>query len=130
MTYFENGDLAQLVEFLARRDFPALEECRIKVFACKKEKKSRGMQVYADTEKLSDKLSALTGIDFIITFYDGWAELSKKALEILCIHELHHVGFRVKSDGTVEKKIIPHDVQDFFSVIEAFGLDWICAEDE
>ena len=127
MAYTYDKKLDELVHAVAKRDFPGLEECRIKVLSCSREKKSRGMHVYADTEKLSDKLSALTDVDFVITFYDGWQDLPRKTLEILCIHELHHVGYTAEVGG-VKKRIIPHDVQDFFSVIEAFGLDWICSE--
>lgn len=95
--------------------------CRIAYLYCDKEKKRSGKSVYADTEKLSDKVKAIAGYDFIITFYrPTCAGLKPEKMEILMYHELKHVGF--EPGGTF--RIIPHDVEDFVDIIKKYGTDW------
>lgn len=100
-----------------------LTECNIGFLYSDKEKKSKGRLVFADTEKVNDKMKLLTGYDFIITFYrPNIKDISARALEILMYHELKHVGFDV-SDGSCY--IIPHDLEDFKEIVDDFGSDWI-----
>lgn len=99
----------------------AVPECRIAYLRSDKKKTSHGRMVFADTEKLTDKVKALTPFDFIITFYDpACAALNDEQMEVLMIHELKHVGYEPGKPFF----IIPHDVEDFRDVINDFGLDW------
>lgn len=98
------------------------DDCRIAFQECESTKTNSGKTVYADTERVKDKLKALLPYDFIITFYKDGMELSVEMKERLMYHELKHVGFEPE-----EKKfsIIPHDVEDFKDMIEKWGVDWI-----
>ena len=104
-------------------EFDALRYCRIGYLYADKEKKSKNKTVYADTEKLSDKMKALAPYDFVITFYEpSCRSLTPDRMEILMYHELRHVGY----DATEETcSIIPHDLEDFKDIVDKYGTDWI-----
>ncbi|MCD8397549.1 MAG: hypothetical protein LUD12_10300 [Lachnospiraceae bacterium] len=96
--------------------------CRIAYQECDTSKTNNGKTVYADTEKVKDKLKALLPYDFIITFYGDSLDLSEETKEKLMYHELRHVGFEAE---TLKYSIIPHDIEDFKDVINQWGVDWI-----
>ena len=107
-----------------KKDLRRLEtpDCRIAFLYSDKEKKSRGRTVYADTEKVSDKVKAIAPYDFIVTFYKpNCAALSPDKMEILMYHELKHVGFEPGKPFY----IVPHDVEDFSDIIEEHGMNWV-----
>lgn len=107
----ESADLKHL-------DNPSLH---IVYMYCDKEKTSNGKKVYADTTKLNDKTKAVAGCDFIITFYrPNCSALDEARMKILMYHELRHVGFK---DGKFS--ILPHEVEDFKSIIEQHGMNWV-----
>lgn len=95
--------------------------CRIAYLRSDKKKTSRGRTVFADTEKVSEKVQALAQYDFIITFYDpACVALSEEKMKVLMTHELKHVGY----EPGKPLSIIPHDVEDFRDIIETYGMDW------
>ena len=97
-------------------------ECRIAYMWCDTEKKRNGKAVYADTEKVSDKVKTVAGVDFVITFYrPNCAGLNDDKKRILMYHELRHVGF--EPGGSC--RIIPHDVEDFEDIITDHGMNWV-----
>ncbi|MCD8117190.1 MAG: hypothetical protein LUE21_08795 [Oscillospiraceae bacterium] len=98
------------------------ECCRIAYQTCDSSKSSNGKTVYADTEKVKDKLKGLLPFDFIITFYEDSLELSDESKEKLMYHELRHIGFE---PDTLKFSIVPHDIEDFKDVIEKWGVNWI-----
>lgn len=96
-------------------------DCRIAFLRTDKKKTSHGRTVFADTEKVSEKVKALAPYDFIITFYDpACAALSEEKMKVLMIHELKHVGFEPGKPHS----IIPHDLEDFRDIVETYGMDW------
>lgn len=96
---------------------------RIEYMWSDKEKKSNGKLVYADTEKLSDKVKELCQKDFIITFYSPNCQyLNEEKLKILMEHELLHVGWEPEEERCY---IRPHDVGDFDIILEKHGAHWI-----
>lgn len=106
-------------EDLKRLDTP---DCRIAYLHSDKEKKNRGKTVYADTEKVSEKLKTVACFDFVVTFYrPSCSLLSEEKMEILMHHELKHIGF--EPDGRCH--IIPHDIEDFTDIVEDHGMNWI-----
>lgn len=117
--YREDKELEALGQMIISADREDLQGCPIKYMRCDKSKRNGNMIVYADTEKLSDKLSALTGVDFVITFYKDAEELTMVAHRILMEHELMHICWDEE-----KKKIVPHDVQDFAQIINKYGLQW------
>ena len=118
--YRISQELNDLGREIIMEQMPRLAGCNICYMTCDKQKKSGNMIIYADTEKLTDKISELTGIDFVITFYKDSKDLTPQAQRILMEHELRHIGWA----GETTKKIIPHDVQDFAVIISKYGLQW------
>lgn len=107
----ENENLSNLVDI-----FPA-----IAFQYCDEEKKSNGKVVYADTEKVKPKYSALLPFFFIITFYEpSCANLDEDILKRLMYHELLHIGY----DGD-KMWVISHDLEDFRDVVGKWGINWI-----
>ena len=97
-------------------------DCRILYQYCTQQKMKKDKIVYADCEKIKEKLKAFLPYDFIITFYEpNTMMLSQEYLEKLMYHELLHVGF----EGAGKYYIVPHDIEDFRDVIDKWGLDWI-----
>lgn len=122
--YKISTELEEMALDIIETAMPRLSGCTICYMISDKAKKNGNMITYADTEKLSEKLSTLTGIDFVITFYKDADGLTAQAKRILMEHELMHVGW--EPDGI--KKIIPHDVQDFAAIISRYGLQWHTAQ--
>lgn len=92
---------------------------------CDKPKKNRKKVVYADTEKVKEKLKAIVPYDFIITFYrPNCEEMSPEKLKVLMLHELLHCG----TDEEGNMFIVPHDVEDFAEIVCTYGVDWATAE--
>lgn len=119
--YLQEPSLDELAGQVIAEKFPDLDGAvRIKCLRCTQPKKTNGKTVYADCQKLSEKTQALTGLDFVITFYDDAKEITPEAAWILMEHELRHVGW----DGE-KKSIVPHDVEDFRDIIDAYGIDWL-----
>lgn len=124
--YKQDEELKHLGEEVIRKTpkFAKLadKDCRIAYQKSNEQKKSRNMLVYADTEKVKDKLKGFVPYDFIITFYEpNIISLSPEQLEKLMYHELEHVGYK----GPGSYYIVPHDVEDFRDVIDMWGIDWI-----
>lgn len=104
--------------------FGHLKDCRIGVLFCDKDKKRHGSTVYAETRCLTELESFLSGYDFVIIFYDKVQVISADALEVLIRHELMHVGWEQRG-LEVKTYCVPHDVNDFRSIIAEHGVDWI-----
>ena len=79
-----------------------------------------GRLVYADTEKTKHKYTAYLPYDFVITFYEpNVASLNDEQKRILMWHELRHIGI-----GDRGFKVNPHEIEDFFSIVEKHGVHW------
>ena len=126
-TYTQDEKLAEIAEKVIQKNaiFHHLkdERCRIAFQYSNEKKTSNGKIVYADTEKIKDKLKGFVPYDFIITFYKPNTEpLSEDKMEKLMNHELRHVGF---DPATGKHTIGSHDVEDFSEIINLWGIDWI-----
>lgn len=79
-----------------------------------------GQIIYADTEKTKHKYTAYLPFDFVITFYEpNVAMLNDEQIRILMWHELRHIGI-----GEKGLKVMPHEIEDFFSIIDKHGVHW------
>lgn len=99
-------------------------DVRIAFLASDKEKKTNRKIIYADCKKVSEEYKWTCPFDFMITVYEpNCLDLSRKQMEILIMHELHHVG--IDTEG-IEPTfyVVPHDVEEFDTIIERFGLHW------
>ncbi len=127
--YEKSAELAQIAEKVITENAvftPLMGGCRIAYQTCENSKTGNGKVIYADTERVKDKLKALLPYDFIVTFYADGTALSDEIKERLMYHELRHIGFDAESERYY---IVPHDLEDFKDVIEKWGVDWI-AESE
>ena len=86
---------------------------------CKKIKKSKGRRTLASIKLLADVDRLISGVDFVIIIdYFYWRENPEKQ-EALLFHELCHLA----ADEMGELTTVPHDVEEFYSVIAKYG-DW------
>lgn len=73
-------------------------------------------------ELVPDKYRWAIDADFTITLFAPNvedSELNEEQLRILVKHELMHVG--LNGDKCF---IVPHNVQDFYAIIEEYGVGW------
>jgi hypothetical protein len=121
-------DPAEAVEEIAKKLIPKhhshLVSARIAYLFKNKPMKSKGREVYATAEKISKKNYALCKHHFLITVaYPTWKDLSDKKKLAVIDHELEHC-FVEDDEKTGEPKysILPHDVEEFGSIIRRHGL--------
>jgi predicted metallopeptidase len=121
-------DWAETVEELAKELIPKhhshLVNCKIAYLYKNKEMKSKGRKVVATAEKISAKNHKLSGYHFLITVaYPTYNELSDAQKRAIIDHELEHCF--VEDDeqtGEPKYKLLPHDVEEFGSIIMRHGL--------
>lgn len=97
---------------------------RIGYLTSDREKKRSGRAVLGECIKGQDLYRPYVPHDFLIVIYEtNTAGLTQEQMEILMYHELLHIG--IDEAGEKLKYIInPHDVEDFRTVIDRYGLDW------
>lgn len=99
-------------------------DVRIVFLSSDHEMKSGRKIVMGLCEKVPEKFKWAVRYDFMITLFEPNIErLTDKQLEIVILHELMHVG--IEHDGNEEIYYInQHDVEDFRTIIDRYGLDW------
>lgn len=89
---------------------------------CKKRdgnKITRGM-----CERVQDKYRWSIPCDFTVTVFEPNVEnFDEEQMRILIFHELLHIGIEEKN-GKEVYSIVPHDLEDFRTIIRRFGVDW------
>lgn len=76
----------------------------------------------------NDELKWYSEADYIVEFSASvWDGLKDDVKEILMLHELKHILITADKDGNVQYKIAPHDLNDFTSIVDKYGIDWINA---
>ena len=135
MNYCEAREMLPIVREVIERNDEFVElrtpGCRILCLWGDDVRKSKGRLVYADTEKVKDKYKVLFPYDYIITFYAPLCKtLNPAVLKHLVYHELLHIDYEEgrggEQDYTANRyRIRPHDIEDFRSVTDRWGLDWI-----
>lgn len=102
-----------------------LDVVNIMFVASDKERKSNGKIVFGSCEKVPDKYRFLIDADFIIRIYiHNTAYFTDKQYEILLHHELLHCKIETDKEGELKTSCNPHDVEDFKSIIDRYGVDW------
>jgi len=98
--------------------------CTIVFLESDQEKKKSGNRlVYGECEKVPEKYKWAVPADFLITIYTpNTMALNDEQMRILVKHELMHIGITEDADPTFY--IIPHDVEEFASIIDEYGYDW------
>ena len=107
---------------------PGFEDIREVQFCCvvsDVEKTKNGKLVYADCTKVNKgRYDWCCPYDFFITIYEpNILDFNDEQIEILMKHELMHIG--ISNEG-IEPSfyIVPHDVEEFWGIIEKHGIDW------
>ncbi len=120
--YKRIGD--RLIRTLPEFEYIKDSGARIAYLASDEEKKKNRKIVFADCTKVSPRYSWCCKYDFFIVVYEMNTILfTPEQIEILIKHELHHVG--VDSENNDDAfYIVPHDVEEFWDVINEHGLTW------
>ncbi len=119
----KNNDLRLLANKIMRKypEFDFIKDWNIKIgYVVSQEKKSGEKVTYADCRKVPEVYRAYLPYDFVITFYERNTELlNENQKKILMLHELRHIGI-----GPRGIRVAPHDIEDFSSILERYGLNW------
>ncbi|MDO4460665.1 MAG: putative metallopeptidase [Clostridia bacterium] len=122
-TRIANKLIAELPEFEELRD----SGVRIAFLESDEEKKKNRKIIFGDCAAVNkSRYDWCCPFDFLITVYKPNCELfgfDRDKYITLIRHELHHAG--VDNDGDEPKYyVIPHDVEEFWDIINDKGLDW------
>lgn len=113
--------IASLPEFESIRE----GDVAIAFLASDVEKKKDGRLVFGDCTKVNkSRYDWCCAFDFFITIYEpNIVDFNDTQLEALLFHELLHVG--VNNDG-IEPSffVVPHDIEDFYAVMNKYGMNW------
>lgn len=95
------------------------------------EKKKDGRLIFADCTKVNKaRYDWCCPFDFFITVYEpNILEFNEKQINALIEHELLHIGIREDGDEP-SFYVVPHDIEEFWMVIERYGMDWQKKEDK
>lgn len=126
MQFIECGDdVYGIMAEIVNEYHSSLLNCKIKCLFYDKPRKRSGKIILATAEAVSAKYSYLTGLNFIISVYDGaWGVMVDQEKRALLDHELNHCFIGENKDGEPVYTILPHDVEDFRVIIERYGADW------
>lgn len=92
------------------------------------------MKVYPNVSKTvagrciraSNELKLFGGADYLIQMSgDLWDKLDVNPRRVLMLHELMHVYIDFNKDGEPVYKLRNHDVEDFASIIDKYGVNWL-----
>ena len=97
---------------------------RIAYLSSDEEKKKNKRIIHAECTKVDEKYQWCCRYDFFITVYEPNIEyFTEEQIDILIEHELRHVGLDV-SGKEPKYYIVPHDIEEFWSIIDKYGLHW------
>jgi hypothetical protein len=95
-------------------------DIRIGYVLSQESKKKDGKLVMADCRKVTGPYKAYLPFDFVVTFYEpNMGYMTPNQRKLLMLHELKHVGI-----GPKGLRVEPHDIEDFQSILEKYGLRW------
>ena len=101
---------------------------RIAYLSSYEEKRKNGREILGECVLVKEQYKWCVPYDFMIIIYEpNCFDLNRKQKRILIMHELMHVG--VDPDGDdIKFKIVPHDVEEFWTIINRYGLTWDIGE--
>ncbi len=114
----------QVISSLTELSFIRDYDIKVGYVKSYEEKTSKGMIVYADCRKVNDVYQCFIPYDFVITVYEPNVILfTPNQIKALIWHELRHIGLNDRTLKT-EYKIMPHEIEDFHSIIDRLGTRW------
>lgn len=129
-SYIQSDDLANLA-FEVMREHPDVSwidenlDVSIGYLRSDKEKKSKGRLVCGECIPVKEEYRWCCPYDFLIIVYGpNTAGMTEEQLKILLYHELLHVKVDYNKDGDPIYGTNPHDVEDFRTILERYGMDW------
>ena len=122
--YFES--LAQkLIDTEPELAYIRNSKARIIYLASNQAKKSGNKVTHGECEKIPAKYRWAIPADFTITLFSPNNEhMSEGQLKILLFHELLHIGIETDPTGGENYSIVPHDLEDFKTIIDKYGTEW------
>lgn len=83
-------------------------------------KRQEGKIRCGECKKINGIYTAFLPFDFVITFYyPNIYYMTDNQKKVLMLHELKHIGI-----GPKGLRIEPHDIEDFDSILNRYGLRW------
>jgi hypothetical protein len=128
-TYFENiaNNLINTTPELA---YIKNSQVKIVYLVSNQAKKTGAKVTHGECEKIPAKYRWAIPADFSITLFAPNNEhMSEHQLEILLFHELLHIGIEQNPDGSETYNTIPHDLEDFKTIIDKYGTEWSLKHD-
>ena len=102
----------------------AASDVKIAYLSSDELKKKNRKIVFGQCYKVNPNYTWCCKYDFFIVIYEPNVErFSDDQIETLIRHELHHVGVDFEGNET-QFYLVPHDVEEFWSIINDKGLDW------
>lgn len=97
---------------------------RIAYLSSQQEKKKKHRIIFGECHKVSPQYSWCCHYDFFIVIYEpNVVDFDDEQIETLIRHELHHVGIEYADTG-LKYYVVPHDVEEFWEIIDEHGLNW------
>ena len=125
MSEFYSEIAEKLIQTEPLLDYIRQSEATIVYLASDKEKISKGKKVFGECEKINPKYKWAIPADFTITVFEpNVIGFSNEQIKILLLHELLHVKIELDDNGEEKYSINPHDIEDFRTIIDRYGLDW------
>lgn len=91
-------------------------------------KKTGHRHIMGECEKIPERYKWAVPCDFTVTiFTPNSCLLNPEQMRALVFHELLHIG--VTEDAKGSFYVVPHDVEDFYEILERYGLRWNIPED-
>lgn len=122
----QNKEYAKIGRKLIKSEFPEIVDAGVRIawLESDAEKKKATKTIFADCRTVNAQYEWCCPYDFMITVYGpNVAGFTPEQIEILLRHELMHVG--IKQEGNEPNYyVVPHDIEEFYSIIDRFGIDW------
>lgn len=127
-------DVRRVAQRLIAADFPRLRGLRIEYVFAEKTPKRHGAEVWGLARKIGSLSAFLAGAlddqddgtaeEFfcVVISQPVWAKLDDLQKEALVFHELCHFGVEEDENGDSKLSILPHDLEEFGSVVKRYGL--------
>lgn len=81
--------------------------------------------VFGECKLVKEIYQVYVPYDFLIIIYMPNVSLfTDEQKRILLYHELLHVDFKEDKNGSIDFCVRPHDIEDFKTIINNYGLDW------
>ncbi len=99
-------------------------DVRIAYLSSDEEKRKNRRIVFGECHRVSKQYAWCCRYDFFIVVYEPNIDyFTDTQIELLIRHELHHVGIEYTDRG-IRYYVVPHDVEEFWEIIDEHGIEW------